>query len=524
MKRVITIIMAFALVCGMSQCKKNIEEITPYYNKVVNITLDASGGAKTNVNPVTGEVTFEDGDEILVGNDGMYVGKLTYSNGTFSGSIVNPSPDDYLHFYHIGNLNADNLVAGGDDYIEVPINDQTVSLPVISYAPSTELYSDDVTAYSAKLRNKCALVKFDVTNASEYSGACITGMNNIVYVDFCENDIGGYMDFGGKITLPSGNGTKWAILMPQQALAAGGEGSAYSGIYTGTRGAIPEIHENDCLSDGIAVTINTLTTPEGAKSGLFSVNPEGKKVRFAQGNLKHIKKKNEWRFHDYQYSQQYTSNFVTGTDYSYNSPVENYGWGTSGFNHGAVSYMPWSTQTVNSNYYAYGSMYKNLNHNTCVADWGYNPIVNGGSAYKQWRTLSRDEWIYVVRERENAAEKRSFGTVTVKSTTYHGMILLPDDWTQPASVDFNADVLAYDANEYTSAQWALMDAAGAVFLPCGGRRHNGSVNGVSTLGYYWSSTSKDATYSYCLAFYDDIIDCERANNRSNGVCVRLVIE
>ena len=96
--------MAFALLLGMTQCKK--EQVSSSENNGVNITLKVDGGSeKLNVYPATGAVIFTAGDEIYVGNNGKYVGTLTFENGLFQGTIESEdfSTDDFLHFYFVGN-------------------------------------------------------------------------------------------------------------------------------------------------------------------------------------------------------------------------------------------------------------------------------------------------------------------------------------------------------------------------------------------------------------------------------------
>ena len=65
----------------------------------------------------------------------------------------------------------------------------------------------------------------------------------------------------------------------------------------------------------------------------------------------------------------------------------------------------------------------------------------------------------------------------------NGLILLPDVWESP-----------YVANSYTTAQWTLMEANGAVFLPEAGYREGGfyydKYNGYQS-GCYWSSDGGD---------------------------------
>ena len=207
MKKINIILMAIALALTLSQCKKNEEQPTVNDN-VVTITLNLSNnsGSKVNVNPAMGTVDFESGDKIYVGSGGKYVGFLTHNGTNFSGNITNPTEDQPLQFYFLGNVTPqETLSAGTTEECSVIISDQTEHLPVISCAASYENYVSGVTTYSAHLLNKCALVKFSVTTPSN-SPICITGMNNKVIVDFSQNTMTPSMDGEGIIKLPAGAG------------------------------------------------------------------------------------------------------------------------------------------------------------------------------------------------------------------------------------------------------------------------------------------------------------------------------
>ena len=275
MKKISMILMAFALAMMMSQCKKN--EVQPTSNdEVVTITLNVeqNNGSKVVVNPNTGTVNFEIGDKIYVGSGGKYVGFLTHNGTNFSGNITNPTENQPLQFYFLGNVTPqETLAAGTTEECSVVISDQTEHLPVISCAASNENYVSGVTAYSAHLLNKCALVKFNVTTSSN-SPICITGMKNKVTVDFTQNTMIPSMDGDGVIKLPAGSGEnveKWAILLPQEALEEGEEGSAYSigRAFMGIRGAVLAITENDYLNTGIDVNICHDYVDLGLPSGLL---------------------------------------------------------------------------------------------------------------------------------------------------------------------------------------------------------------------------------------------------------------
>ena len=223
MKRINMILMAFAMVLTMTQCKKNE---AADQNETVTITLDVkhNNGAKVDVNPTIGTVDFETGDKVYVGSGGKYVGFLTHNGTNFVGNITNPTEGQPLQFYFLGNVTPqETLAPGTTEECSVIISDQTEHLPVISCAPSFENYVSGVTAYTGHLLNKCALVKFNVTTPSN-SPICITGMKNKVTVDFSQNTMTPSIDSEGIIKLPAGAGEnveKWAILLPQEAMEEG---------------------------------------------------------------------------------------------------------------------------------------------------------------------------------------------------------------------------------------------------------------------------------------------------------------
>ena len=167
-------LVTLTLLLGLTQCKKKSYDVIPYENKAVNITLSPDAVTRSDVNPDNGTVTFVDGDEILVANNGCYVGRLVFDDGVFTGTITNPQTTDYLHFFHLGNKDCGTLTEGSSQSCSVSISDQIGGLPVISSGCSNEMYSTDITNYTARLYNRCALVRFDVDNYSESAATCIS--------------------------------------------------------------------------------------------------------------------------------------------------------------------------------------------------------------------------------------------------------------------------------------------------------------------------------------------------------------
>lgn len=522
MNRIFKVLIISVLALSCVQCKKKAQEIIPYNNKAVNIVLRTDDGAKTNVNPVTGEVSFVDGDKLLVVNHGVYVGMLTYGSGVFSGTITDPSVGDYLHFYHLGNIEIENLAEGVTDGCTISIADQINSIPVISYGHSYDLYSTGTSAYEAKLENRCALVRFDVTTPQEFAATCITGMKNTVTIDFSDNTFTYGMENDGKIVFPAGSGTRWVILLPQENVAKGIDGTAFSGRYTGHRGTVPEIHVNDCVSTGIEVVVNTLTKPEGALNGYFTVNGQGKRVVFSRANLSYTIASKEWSFLETQYTLLEVDGQYIGLDCSQVEATALFKWGQSGYNHGAVSYKPYETDTGQFNFQAYGNANNNLYDNTGKADWGYNIIANGGRANKQWRVLRDEEWTYILSARQGYADKCGYAEIE----GIQGMVLLPDDWVDPYENCFTSGCTAESSvNYYDASQWNAMEEAGAVFLPMAGYRFDNYIKGANKWGRVWSSTQCNQYNAYGVYYrITKNMQYHYEIQRNSGMSVRLVCE
>jgi len=192
MKRMTYFVMALALVLGLAQCKKEQPVEPTSEGNGVHITLNVNGDASTgsanngtrvNVDPNANQmVTFEDGDQIHVASNGLYVGMLTYDDGFFSGDIENATEGQPLYFYFLGNVTPQFF---GSDRSEctVYIGDQTGDLPVISTGQSEQIVTSKTYDYTATLENKCSLMKFNVTTTST-APIYIMGMNNFVDISF----------------------------------------------------------------------------------------------------------------------------------------------------------------------------------------------------------------------------------------------------------------------------------------------------------------------------------------------------
>ena len=277
MKKLAIFAAAFVLTLGLAQCKKEPTNAQLQQGETVHISVrvdnnastGSANGSRANVDPSNGKISFNDGDVLYVGYNGEKVdGELTYSTSTssFSGDldIYQDGDDKPLYFYYMGGVTPTYV---NYDYCTVDISDQTSNYPVISCGTSTVAYTG-AGAYETTLLNQCALVKFNVTTAST-EATCLRGFYNKVTVNFFGNTVTPSKAGDGVIKLGAGSGEKWAILLPQEALAAGATGAAYSedGCYMGTYGAVPAISANACLSTGIAVEIADPYVDLGLPSG-----------------------------------------------------------------------------------------------------------------------------------------------------------------------------------------------------------------------------------------------------------------
>ena len=238
--------------------------------------------------------------------------------------------------------------------------------------------------------------------------------------------------------------------------------------------------------------------------GVFSVAPN-KQVSFSQGNLQYLPAINLWKFADTQY--EYLGNANKYLKPTFRNWVDLFGWSANN----TTAPFGVSTSTNAADYAG------------DFVDWGTNTIC--GDAPGTWRTLSADEWEYLLNGRENAQQLRTKGSVEGKE----GVILLPDNWICPegytiAIIPDEAN-LQSNVNTYSQADWSKLEAAGAIILPSAGMRRNAievEVRHPNIFGGYWTCTNKDEHNSYCYTFHTQ--DCEYVDysNHIYGRSVRLV--
>ena len=335
-------------------------------------------------------------------------------------------------------------------------------------------------------------------------------------------------------------------------------------VPTGTYGNIT-ITAYDATSGGHAVL--TLTKPikstgwtptrkssrkMTATLPVFSVGADTKVV-FAPGNLQYDRSTSKWSFMDHQYSTvETTSQNVgenVGDDYAIEDIVSLFGWATSGYSSATtsdntwVNYQPWATSNEGNdeeetNYYKYGPSTSNIAVGTSwndashydtwkVCDWGHNAI--GSYAADTWRTLTKDQWLYLFGMEANNTDKdghaRYCKYFRAKVNSVQGIVVLPDDISGISDIpETRGNGSNFDGKTYDPSAWSALEAAGCVFLPAAGYRDGASVHVVGSKGRYWSSTAKDASSAYSLNFLSGYVDPASNASRYFGRSVRLVRE
>ena len=237
--------------------------------------------------------------------------------------------------------------------------------------------------------------------------------------------------------------------------------------------------------------------------GVFSVSAT-QQVAFSPGNLQYQPANNVWRFAENQ--TDYIGDANSNCSSSYNGWLDLFGWSGS----------------TGSAKFGVSTSQDEADYSGSFVDWGTNKI--GNDAPNTWRTLTYEEWDYLLNYRNNATSL--CGVAQVNGV--NGLIFLPDNWTCPAGVTFKFGFHSSDDTEYyaayqtfTADQWSTLEKLGAVFLPAAGCRYGSDVEDVQYYGNYWSATEDDSNDAYYLIFYSDEADvCYY--HRDLGLSVRLV--
>lgn len=324
------------------------------------------------------------------------------------------------------------------------------------------------------------------------------------------------------------------------------------------------------------INFTSVKEGEGQLPYLYTVaaNAQGnptKKVRFSIGNLQYKRGgthsrltmgsnvEGTWRFAENQYDYIGSGNSKISQLYAGTNTtdwIDLFGWATSQKKWIRARFQPWEYEGGHNEYGTNGSAPDGME---LQYDWSANEISNGGGVdamnTQHWYTMPGAEWNYVVSGTTTGGSPTTVSTnarykcnslATVCGVK--GIILLPDyswakNWNKyvnPIScAPFVPDAWTnFNANVYNQDQWDEMEAAGAVFMPAGGKRVGTTVTGYSNaptgsgLVFYWTSSTPqqsggNATYMFVYnpnASSPILGVPGTSQNRQEGASVRLVYE
>jgi len=486
-------------------------------NGLLELSAEGYGSAaKTSVSGLT--VQWESGDQVRLNRSTYSVsvsdGKA-YVSSSLSGEVYGWSPASLVGATWTRTSHVLSFTFPSEYTCTYSAGRQKIDLPMAAYASSA---SDGVC-----FRHLSAGIRVLTTNLTEQALVL-----DSVVVSSALYKLSGYVtatladDAAPAIEAESGSGRVVVRMGEDVSLAAShadtvevqvpirpiGEGDLTIEVYAHRRGdavsisGVPTVyksvryhfsgtHSSSALGRNVLLTagvrLGESTPSEEVDHSLFSVAAE-RKVRFAKGNLQYTD--GAWQFA----ADQYTTLAGQSDD-----GRDLFGWGTSS-NPNLISSSTGDYTTFN--------------------DWGNNTI-SGATGF---RTLTAEEWAYLLGSRGSA----SYAKANLMGEHY-GLILLPDDYEHPsglaAIVGLNEEGNnSWSANQYTSGEWAQMEAAGAVFLPAAGYRVAGGNNMISagSQGCYWSSTASGTNNATRLLFNETELTASNTNSRSVGCSVRLV--
>ena len=219
--------------------------------------------------------------------------------------------------------------------------------------------------------------------------------------------------------------------------------------------------------------------PDGAINSLFSIDST-KQVYFSHGNLQYQASTKTWKFAEHQWD--FIGDDNKNISSSYAGWIDLFGWGTGN--------DPSLSSILKDDYKTF-------------CDWGENEVVNN----KIWRTLTKEEWEYLLYDRETVSGIRYVKAIV---NGINGIILLPDNWkasNYKLKVKNQARA-AFNSNIVSPTDWVnKFETYGAVFLPAAGcRRMGNDIAYVGTHGSYWTSSNSLNNTAYSFIFENCCMD------------------
>ena len=486
-----------AILLAIVSCSPQIEQVGTPFVAGQEVALSASmpgrqtanhlpgkqriSGKDTNpTDPTQGEValSWDEGDQVLVTvGDKSAVFTLSSGAGTNNATFTGTMPADGSEFSVSYPVDYSDDVLMHQTYVENGFGNGLMKMSTKQNGTLDNgfVLSADNAVLGLQLTGNQTLGKIVLTNLS----------NEATYTLHCEG-----------VVLKAAEATMFYIVVPVEGWEDG------MGIEVLDNNGVVILRKEKTgtiafdAKEAMVMPSLEASGPE-KRIGVFSVG-EGKYVSFSQGNLQYTQSTDTWQFAKNQWEYIGADNVKDG---GLADKIDLFGWSTDNVA------SPWGVLLTTNNQLFVGNF----------VDWGIN-VIQGGVA-NTWRTLSFQEWKYLLKERNNASQLYAFAMVD----TINGLIVLPDDW-QP--IDGMSLIMGNNSsssirNSLTFEQWERLEIANAVFLPAAGVLM-GTKHNHPTSGLYWSATANDDdAYSLYLPnnryVYVDY-SCQRSTHRS----VRLV--
>lgn len=239
----------------------------------------------------------------------------------------------------------------------------------------------------------------------------------------------------------------------------------------------------------------------------FTVDEQGKRVQFSPGNLQYKAISNSWRFAEHQYDYVGDGGKMGGNvpgsdngliDSAYEGWIDLFGWTTSGWhdenNADHLHFQPWSSSYeilagIRTGYGPSEDEDEDVAAGTRY-DWGvnnaiYNPRTEQMERAGTWRTLTSQEWRYLL---ENRSTKTDLRYAKAKVNGVKGLVIFPDEW-DGSFVFQNPNrekACLFEDNCLNDSDWTFCESNGCIFLPAAGHRQGTIAISVGSEGRYWS--------------------------------------